>query len=105
MLRPIRSGRAQRCDAVAYRDAFHEQLAMPLRPSNVEELHWYFQARRRPPKGPHERFDQPARVFDTPRFRALYRAWCDWVSRFSTPRYRRVPDFRQNVSALILTTT
>src|SRR3954447_19977440 len=63
--------------AGAYRDAFREQLAMPLRPSNVEELDWYFQARRRPRKGSDERLDQAARVFDTPRFRALYRAWCE----------------------------
>jgi hypothetical protein len=63
--------------ARAYRAAFREQVAMPLRPSNLEDLRWYFQTRRKPPKGPHERFDQTARAFDTPRFRALYRAWCE----------------------------
>ena len=71
VLFPAHLARAAR----VYRAAFREQLAMPLRPSSLEDLRWYFHARQRPPKGAHERFDQAARAFDTPRFRALYRAW------------------------------
>lgn len=60
-----------------YETAFSEQVASPLRPSLVEELRWYFQARRRPPTGAHERFDQAVRAFGAPRFHALYRAWLE----------------------------
>jgi hypothetical protein len=58
-----------------YEAAFHEQLGSPLRPSLVDDLRWYFRARRSPPKGADERFDQATRAFGAPRFQALYRAW------------------------------
>lgn len=58
-----------------YKAAFHEQLASPLRPSLVEDLRWFFHARRQPPTGADERFDQAVRAFGAPRFQALYRAW------------------------------
>jgi hypothetical protein len=58
-----------------YQAAFHEQLASPLRPRLLEEVRWFFCARRAAPKGPHERFDQALRAFGAPRFQALYRAW------------------------------
>src|SRR5262245_11259441 len=62
-------------DAIpSYQAAFREQLTTPLRPMVVEELRWYFQARRTPSKCD-ERFEQSARAFGAPRFRALYRAW------------------------------
>ena len=55
-----------------YRSAFHEQLAMPLRPMNLDDLRWYFHARQATPQGSDERFDQAARAFSAPRFRVLY---------------------------------
>ena len=60
-----------------YRAAFREQLAMPLRPINLDDLRWYFHARQAPSPGSEERFDQAARAFRAPRFRALYRAWLE----------------------------
>lgn len=59
----------------AYASAFREQLLTPLRPLVVEDVRWYFRACRQAPQGPDERFDQTARAFGAPRFRALYRAW------------------------------
>ena len=65
-------------DAVPLHEAaFYEHFAAPLRPIVVEDLRWYFQARRRPPKGSDERFDQAVRAFGAPRFQALYRAWLE----------------------------
>jgi hypothetical protein len=65
-----------KADAIPiYQAAFREQLGSPLRPAVVEDLRWYFHARRSPPTGPHERFDQAVRAFGAPRFQALYRAW------------------------------
>lgn len=60
-----------------YEAAFHEQLAMPLRPTTRDELHWYFEARRAGGHGHDDRFLRAARAFDAPRFRALYRAWLE----------------------------
>jgi hypothetical protein len=60
-----------------YEEAFHQHFGSPLRPAVLEELRWYFRARRDAAKGPDERFDQAARAFDTPRFRALHRAWLE----------------------------
>ncbi len=60
-----------------YKEAFREQLAMPLRPVILDELRWYFHARRAAPRGPHERFDHATRAFSAPRFQALYRAWIE----------------------------
>ena len=61
----------------SYRAAFHEQLASPLRPVVLEELRWYFQARRRPSSHADERFYHATRAFAAPRFGALYRAWLE----------------------------
>ena len=60
-----------------YRAAFREQLAMPLRLTNLDDLRWYFHARQAPSRSSEERFDQSARAFRAPRFRALYRAWLE----------------------------
>ena len=60
-----------------YRAAFREQLAMPLRPTNLDDLRWYFHARQAASRSSEERFDQAARAFRAPRFRALYRAWLE----------------------------
>jgi hypothetical protein len=67
-----------KADAIpVYQAAFREQVASPLRPAVVEDLRWYFRARRSPPTDTHERFDQAMRAFGAPRFQALYRAWRD----------------------------
>lgn len=60
-----------------YAAAFDEQLASPLRPIVVDDLRWYFQARRAGRHDSPERFDQAARAFSAPRFQALYRAWLE----------------------------
>ena len=60
-----------------YRAAFREQLAMPLRPTNLDDLRWHFHARQAPSRSSEERFDQAARAFRAPRFRALYGAWLE----------------------------
>jgi hypothetical protein len=60
-----------------YRAAFREQLTSPLEPRVLEDLRWYFEARRTGATSPDERFDQAARAFGAPRFQALYRAWCE----------------------------
>jgi hypothetical protein len=72
-----------------YEAAFQEQLGSPLRPSLVDDLRWYFRARRSPPKGADERFDQATRAFGAPRFQALYRAWLQRGNRCWTPPCRR----------------
>lgn len=65
-------------DAVPlYKAAFYEQLASPLRPGLVDDIRWYFRARRSPPKEADERFDEAVRAFRAPRFQALYRAWVE----------------------------
>lgn len=60
-----------------YEAAFQEHLASPLRPSVVDDLRWYFDARRRRRAGAEERFDQAVKAFSAPRFQALYRAWME----------------------------
>lgn len=60
-----------------YEAAFREQLASPLRPSVVDDLRWFFQARRRRPADSEDRFDQAVRAYGAPRFQALYRAWVE----------------------------
>ena len=63
--------------AKTYHTAFREQLATPLRPTNVEDLRWYFASRHPQTRRHDERFDQLERAFRAPRFRALYRAWLE----------------------------
>jgi hypothetical protein len=63
--------------AKTYQSAFREQLATPLRPVNVEDLRWYFDARQKRVLRDDERFDHAERAFSAPRFRALYRAWLE----------------------------
>ena len=60
-----------------YQAAFHEQFASPLRPAIVDDLRWYFGARRRRPADAKDQFDQAVRAFAAPRFQALYRAWLE----------------------------
>ena len=65
-----------------YKDAFREQLGTPLRPTQLNELRWFFEARRDgpEPRG-NERYDRARRAFGTPRFRVLYRAWIEQGDR------------------------
>jgi hypothetical protein len=60
-----------------YQAAFREQVATPLEPSVLDDVRWYFHARRRATRDSDERFDQAARAFGAPRFQALYRAWLE----------------------------
>ena len=60
-----------------YQAAFRDQLAVPLRRQVIDELQWYFAARRAPPPGRDQRFDLAGRSFRAPRFRALYRTWLE----------------------------
>ena len=65
-----------------YRDAFREQVGTPLRPTQLQELRWFFEARRSgSSKQEGERFDRARRAFGTPRFRVLYRAWTELGDR------------------------
>ena len=73
LLLPLHLQRA----AAAYRTAFQEQLAMPLRPVVLEEMRWYFAARQRGRDGHDIRFHHAARAFGAPRFGVLYRAWLE----------------------------
>ena len=60
-----------------YEAAFREHVAAPLDPRMLEDLRWYFHARRSRPLDCEERFDLAARAFRAPRFQALYRAWLE----------------------------
>ena len=73
LLLPLHLQRA----SAAYRTAFHEQPATPLRPVVLEELRWYFGARQRGRDGHDIRFHHAARAFAAPRFGVLYRAWLE----------------------------
>ncbi len=59
----------------AYRKAFHEELALPLRPAVADELAWYFRRLRAGPVSDDARLREAQRAFAAPRYRALYRAW------------------------------
>lgn len=63
----------------AYRQAAREDLLSPLSMSEIGDLQWYFEERRRLEAGgsepPTPRFSESARRFRAPRFGALYRAW------------------------------
>lgn len=68
--------------ASRYRDAFREQVGTPLRPTQLQELRWFFEARRSGPGKPEdERYDRAKRAFGTPRFQVLYRAWTEHGDR------------------------
>jgi hypothetical protein len=60
-----------------YTAAFREQLGTPLRPAILDELHWYFEARRTGNTGASERFDHASRAFNAARFQTLYRVWLE----------------------------
>jgi hypothetical protein len=65
----------------AYKDAFREQLAAPVRPAQMEDLRWFFEARRRQETRSDERFARARRAFGSPRFRAVYRSWIEQGDR------------------------
>jgi hypothetical protein len=62
-----------------YRHAVREELAMPLHPSDADELRWLFEQRKRasaePAFVPDRRFVEAAKQFSAPRFKVLYRLW------------------------------
>jgi hypothetical protein len=60
-----------------YTEAFREHLAAPVRPIVLDELRWFFHARRDGRSDHEERFDHNARGFRAPRFQTLYRAWLE----------------------------
>jgi hypothetical protein len=64
--------------AALYRYAVRDEFATPLKPSTVEELEWFFRARRGDAQtSPPADLDlaTAARKFSAARFRALHRAW------------------------------
>ncbi len=65
--------------APVFDTAAREELGMPLRLRDVEELGWYFRQRLRVERGAVEedaaRYRRAARQFNGYRFRALYRQW------------------------------
>lgn len=60
-----------------YKAAFREQLSTPVRPAILDELRWYFEARRAGKTAASERFDHASRAFNAPRFQTLYRTWLE----------------------------
>jgi hypothetical protein len=61
-----------------YKQAFGEQIGTPLRPTQMEELRWFFESRRGSETCRDERFERARRAFGAPRFRVLYRAWMEY---------------------------
>lgn len=65
--------------APVFEMAARQELGMPLRLKDMEELSWYFKQRRKVEKGgvedDAERYRRASRQFHGYRFRALYRQW------------------------------
>lgn len=64
----------------AFEDAFRQELLTPLRLSTVDQLRWYFEAKRTQAMGgaiDRERFAKASRAFDAPRYNVLYRRWVE----------------------------
>jgi len=65
-----------------YRHAVREELATPLHPSDVDELRWLFDQRKRasaePAFVPDRRLVEAAKKFSAPRFKVLYRLWLQY---------------------------
>src|SRR4029077_14612355 len=65
-----------------YREAFREQVGTPLRPTQLQELRSFFEARL---SGSRQREDEEVdgakRAFGTALFRILYRAWMEQGDR------------------------
>src|SRR5690606_24641636 len=63
----------------AYRAAFHQELASPLRLAVIEELQWCFREQRRLLDGEaatdYDRFGRLTSAFSAPRYRRLFRVW------------------------------
>ena len=66
-----------------YQEAFREQVGSPLRPTQLQELRWFFEARRSGSQQTRRRTSSIARNARsaTPRFRVLYRAWIEQGDR------------------------
>jgi hypothetical protein len=72
---------AQTFRASSFEAAAHEQLAKPLRLSEVDELRWLFRQRNAAasaaPDSDSTRFAADSKAFRGPRFQALYRRWLE----------------------------
>src|SRR5690606_6478374 len=66
-------------DVPAFEAAARQELAMPLRLDEVDELRWFFEQQRSVEAGSSPanctRFVRARRTFHAPRFRTLYRLW------------------------------
>ncbi len=84
----------QSCRAPSFEGAAYDQLAKPLRPSEVDELRWLFRQRKAvasaAPDTDSMRIVAASKVFRGPRFQALYRRWLEasdpaiWLSQSPT---------------------
>jgi hypothetical protein len=91
LLPATQSYRASSFEAAAY-----DQLAKPLRPSEVDELRWLFHQRKVAasfaPDVDSTRIAAASKAFRGPRFQALYRRWLEagdpalWLSQSPTFR-------------------
>jgi hypothetical protein len=67
--------------AALYEHAFRQELTTPLPPALLDRLGWYFRLRQAGEEGHHVRWSTEYRqahiAFAAPRFRALYRTWCE----------------------------
>lgn len=67
--------------ATSFEAAAYDQLAKPLRPSELDELHWLFQQRKATastaPDVDSRRIAVASKAFRRPRFQALYRRWLE----------------------------
>ena len=63
----------------AFRNAVNEEFRRPLRPTDGEELLWFFRQRReatgRPAFVPDRRYLEAAKQFSAPRFAVLEKVW------------------------------
>lgn len=73
--------RTHRCVATSFEAAAYQQLATPLRPSEVDELRWLSRQRkavRSDTLDPDSaRMAAASKAFQAPRFQALYRRWLE----------------------------
>jgi hypothetical protein len=67
--------------ASSFEAAAYDQLAKPLRPSELDELRWLFRHRKAAAASAQDadstRFAAASKAFRAPRFQALYRRWLD----------------------------
>jgi hypothetical protein len=73
--------RSRTCTASTFEAAAYDQLAKPLRPSELDELRWLFRQRKAAASSAQDvdsaRFAAGSKGFRAPRFQALYRRWLE----------------------------